>query len=77
MIGFSQSSIASMSRWKPSRIMCVAPPTTMSGAPSGFGFPAGCGTERSAPVQKCRSPARGQHDRAHVEVGVRVPEVFA
>ena len=30
----------------------VAPPTTISGAPSGFSLPAGWRTERSAPVQK-------------------------
>ena len=56
--------------------MWIAPPTTMSGAPSGFGLPAGCGTERSAPVQKCRSPAAVSTIARTVEVGVRVAEVL-
>ena len=54
--GFWQSWIDSIRRWKPVRIMWTAEPTTMSGAPSGFGA-AGGRTRRSEPVQKCRSPA--------------------
>jgi hypothetical protein len=54
--GFSQSWIRCINVSKPRRIMLIAVPTTRSGAPSGFAF-MGCGTDRSAPVQKCRSPA--------------------
>ena len=52
-----------------------ASPTTMSGAPSGFGA-AGGRVRRSAPVQKCFSPAAGDDDGPHREVGVRVDEVL-
>ena len=54
--GFWQSWIDSISRWNPVRIMWIAVPTTMSGAPSGFGANGGR-MRRSEPVQKCRSPA--------------------
>ncbi len=57
MTGFSQSCIACMSCWNPPRIMFIAPPTTRSGASLGLSVRIGCGTERSAPVQKCFSPA--------------------
>ncbi len=58
MTGFSQSWIACISCWKPARIMLMADADDAVGRLRGLRFRAcGCGTERSAPVQKCRSPA--------------------
>jgi hypothetical protein len=54
--GFSQSWMRCISVSNPRRIMLIAVPATRSGALSGWGL-AGCGTVRSAPVQKWRSPA--------------------
>ena len=54
--GFWQSWIDAMSVWNPERIISTAWPTTKSGAPSGRTGGSGR-TRRSAPVQKCRSPA--------------------
>ena len=57
MIGFSQSGIACISRWKPSRIMCDrAADHHRSGAPSGFGLPRAAAEPRGR--RRCRSAAR-------------------
>ena len=55
--GTSQSAIAPVRRWMPVRIARAASPATRSGAPSGLSGITMPPARRSAPVQKCFSPA--------------------
>ena len=68
--GFWQSWIDLHERLEPGAHHVDALPTTMSGAPSGFGAIGGR-IRRSEPVQKWRSPAAVSTTQRTDEVGVR------
>ena len=57
MTGFSQSMIDATRRWAPRLMLRPTSPSTLSGASAGPGLTGITDTRRSAPVQKCRSPA--------------------
>ena len=57
MTGFSQSMIEATRRWAPRLMLRPTSPSAFSGASSGPGFTGMRETRRSAPVQKCFSPA--------------------
>ena len=76
MTGFSQSCIACISCWKPRRIMCVAPPDDHVGRAVGLRLARGLADREVGAGAEVPLARAGEHDRAHVEVAVRVPEVL-